>query len=266
MKFVPKPLVETADVSADPRARRLEFPKLILWAAGLLAALFFVGGWIAEGLVGCLTARQEAALFSKFRLPDARPIADLPADLRDKGERLQAVLDRLRQCPDVVPLDYRLSFMEEKKSNAFALPGGGICVTTGFLKTIEDDIALAFVIGHELGHFAGRDHLRGLGRGLSVGIGISLIFGEGSADVLARRVHLLLENRYSRERESAADRFALRVVRERYGTGEGALHLFEMLERQEKLPSWAYMFATHPNPRERIRALRDLAAADQEGR
>lgn len=260
MKFVPRPLDETADVSADPRARRFEFPKLILWAAGLMLALYLAGGWIAEALVGCLTARQEAMLFATFRLPGERPGAELPAALREKAGRLQAVLDRLRQSAEVVPLGYRLSFMEEKSPNAFAVPGGGICVTTGLLAALDDETAFAFVIGHELGHFAGRDHLRGLGRGLVVGIGASLVFGEGGADALASRVHLLLQNRYSRERESAADRFALRVVRERYGTGEGVERLFDLLQQKDALPGWAYMFATHPDPRGRIRALRDQAA------
>lgn len=260
MKFVPRPLVETADVSADPRARRYEFPKLVLWAGGLILALYLAGGWIAEALVGCLSARQEAALFAKFRLPAERPLAELPAEFREKAGRLQVVLDRLRQSPDVVPLGYRLSFIEEKLPNAFAVPGGGICVTTGLLKTLDEETALAFVIGHELGHFAGRDHLRGLGRGLAVGIGVSLLFGEGGADVLASRTHLLLQNRYSRARESAADRFALRVVQERYGTGAGVERLFELLQQKDALPGWAYMFATHPDPRGRIRALRDRTA------
>ena len=37
----------------------------------------------------------------------------------------------------------------------------------GLLENVESENELAFVLGHELGHFRNRDHLRGLGRGIA---------------------------------------------------------------------------------------------------
>ena len=45
--------------------------------------------------------------------------------------------------------------------NAVALPGGNIVVFAGLLKEIKSENELAMILGHELGHFAHRDHLRG---------------------------------------------------------------------------------------------------------
>lgn len=44
----------------------------------------------------------------------------------------------------------------DKVINAFALPGGKICVYTGLLKMIESEDELAVVMGHEIGHVVAR--------------------------------------------------------------------------------------------------------------
>ena len=50
-------------------------------------------------------------------------------------------------------------------------------VTAGLLEKVESENELAFIIGHELGHFRNRDHIRGLGRGLAIGILITAVSG-----------------------------------------------------------------------------------------
>ncbi len=44
--------------------------------------------------------------------------------------------------------------------------GGHILLFQGLLDILKTENSLSFVIGHELGHFKNRDHLRGLGRGI----------------------------------------------------------------------------------------------------
>ena len=46
----------------------------------------------------------------------------------------------------------------------------------GLLAQAESENELMMVLGHELGHFANRDHLRGLGRALLVQIAIAAFF------------------------------------------------------------------------------------------
>ncbi len=263
MKFIPRPLGEAAEVNAPAAARRLEFPKLILWMAAIVAAIYLAAAAAAELLVASMTPRQEAKLFAAYRLPGERPLAELPEEWKARAGGLGEALALLRQSPSVPQLEYRLSFLEEKQPNAFAIPGGGICVTTGLLRALDSGEALAFVIGHELGHFAARDHLRAMGRGLVAAAGISVVFGQSGAEVLAGRAHVLLRNRYSRKREAAADAFALGLIREKSADTAAVEKLFEVLEGSDHLPGWAYMFATHPDPKARVRALQ--AAGMPEG-
>jgi predicted Zn-dependent protease len=47
---------------------------------------------------------------------------------------------------------YRFHVVEAGHINAFALPGGQIFVTTGFLQFVESEAELAAVLGHEISH------------------------------------------------------------------------------------------------------------------
>ena len=175
--------------------------------------------------------------------------------------KARAVLARLTAEPGVPGYNFELVVLPGDEPNAFAIPGGTIGVTRGLLDLLkDDDIALAFVLGHELGHFAHRDQLRGLGRQIGRALLWSLLFGDGGGDILSDQLPTLLDLRHSRAAEAAADRHGLRLVLGTYGTAEGADRLFSWLEAQGASPRWAAMFATHPTPADRIQALRDYAS------
>jgi Zn-dependent protease with chaperone function len=69
-------------------------------------------------------------------------------------------------------------------------------------------------------------------------------------------VHFVMERSYSQEREKNADRFGLELVYGAYGRVEGTDRLFKLLLDGHALPNWAYMFSTHPSPKNRILALK----------
>lgn len=48
--------------------------------------------------------------------------------------------------------DYEVFLVQDDSVNAWAAPGGRVCVTTGLMRFIKDDDELAFVVGHELSH------------------------------------------------------------------------------------------------------------------
>jgi Zn-dependent protease with chaperone function len=63
-------------------------------------------------------------------------------------------------------MQYKIHIIPDPRINAMALPGGNIVVFSALIKETGSENELAFVLAHELGHFANRDHLRGLGRRL----------------------------------------------------------------------------------------------------
>src|SRR5690606_17749204 len=126
---------------------------------------------------------------------------------------------------------------------------------------LDGEIPVAFVLAHELGHFAGRDHLRHFGRRAGRQLAWWLITGTGEGLWLGSRMSGLLDLRHSRSRESAADRFALRLVHRVYGTTEGTDRLFAWLAARDNSPAWLEFLQTHPVPAGRLEHLRHDAAA-----
>jgi len=180
---------------------------------------------------------------------------------------LAQLLNRMaRHWPDN-PYLFEIAIWDEPELNAVALPGGVIAVTNGLLESVESENELAFVLGHELGHFHNRDHLRGLGRGIAfslllVAVGVG---GGGSAVQLASLAGQFAQRDFSRDQEIEADRFGLALLAAEYGHVSGAEAFFEHLpEREGPLEGGlASYFSTHPVNADRVLALR--AAAGEMG-
>ena len=251
MKFTQKSLGDAANISTGREGALRDYRRIFLFVlVGLV--LMNLAVWAAvEIAVRFISFEQEAAMFGGLFWADEDENDD-PA-LRP----FQEVFDVIRTHPDVPPIKFRLRRMESKDPNAFAVIGGVIAVTDGLIEAIEEDeIAIAFLLGHELGHFHNRDHLRGAGRALLLAGCQRVFFPYGGGDLVGGMTHAAIVTAYSRKQEEEADRFGLRLVYETYGSTDGAIRLFELLDDERRLPEWAYMFTTHPGPQTRIQRLR----------
>lgn len=243
---------ETADISARKGSDLLEFGKLAALTVLLCVVLYFLLGLAVDFAVTRISVEREQRLFADFPdLPSRRMTAEEQAQLLPLFERLQT-------GPGVQPLEYQLLVLDQEEPNAFAFPGGTIGVSAGLLLAVEGDIELAFVLAHELGHFHNRDHLRGMGRALGIGILSAVLFGNDVSALTGIPV-LVMGSRYSRKQETRADEFALELIHEEFGTTEGFDRLFRQLDKKREDPDWVEMLSTHPLPARRIEHLRGYA-------
>lgn len=175
-----------------------------------------------------------------------------------RHQALQPLVDRLAGHWSDNPYDLQVGLVEEPRPNAFAVPGGVILVTTGLLARTESENEVAFVLAHEIGHFAARDHLRRLGRGLLFAWVVGH-FGGGVAPV--DLVEQITARGFDRHQEAAADRFGLALVAALYGHVAGALDFFQRLPDATAGAAGdvAAYFSTHPVTRARLDGLRALA-------
>ncbi len=257
MKVINKPLKKTSDISSARGTAINEFWKLAVSAVILLVVLFFLTGFLVDIIVTRISFETEERLFSAFPIPETNPET---SDYAVRFKTAHGILEALKAGENVPPLNYSLVLMEHENPNAFAFPGGTIGITSGLLDVLSDDIEIAFVLGHEMGHFHHRDHLRGMGRAIGFSILKSVIFGNSiGGGSFGDIMNLVLQRRYSQENEKKADRFSLKLIHSLYGKVDGTQHLFKILKAQEKIPGWAYMLATHPSPEERINDLEKYA-------
>jgi len=251
VKIVNRQPAETADASSNRGQMWRELRRLTLYAALLVVGVYYFIGLTVDLMVPAISPEREVALFSRWN-PGGAPTPEKTARLQPAQE----ILDQLVLDPAVPKLPYRLTLIENPKPNAFAFPGGVIGLTSGLLDILDNPTALTFVLGHELGHFQQRDHLRGLGRAIGVSVTFSILFGGemGNQQFANTFVHILSRS-YSRDQEEGADRFGLGLVFRLCKKTDGCDQLFKILQEKNEIPEWAYMLSTHPAPEHRIELL-----------
>ncbi len=230
----------------------------ILFSGLLVFALvvYFALGQLIDYSVRHLSAEQEKAL--SLSLGSEWFARDLPK----RSAPIQTMVDRL--VNDCAPVPYKIKIVVVKNEaiNAAALPGGVVLVFTGLLDKMRSENELAFVLGHELGHFNNRDHLKGMGRLLVLLVGSVFLLGpDNAAGNLALSSLNLAETGFSRGQESEADKFALEALHCRYGHVGGATDFFDtMIKEESGLKLFNHFFASHPDSQKRIEAMNNKAA------
>lgn len=261
MRYEPKLPDDRVNVSPTHPLREAAF-LLGGVVAVVLVFVVFVATTI-DLIVPRLPPGLEMSLFAPSWLPDS--IGDDQEDepVRSKRIWLQAMVERMAGHWEENPYVFRVVVLERGEPNALAFPGGWIAVTESLLEQAESENEVAFVVGHELGHFRNRDHLRGLGRGLALSLATTWIgaSGAGEAARLAELAGILAERGFSREQERDADVFGLQLVHAEYGHVAGADDFFARMggvdgDRDGTLSSY---LSTHPVNDERVETLHEEA-------
>lgn len=250
MKYTPKQLATNHNISHTHPLKELSW---LLGGLALLVSLaFLILSWAADWLIERTSVESEVQLLSHFNSQmkmESHPGLQL---------RLDALLAEL---PDTSPLksySFEVFLIEDDKTiNAVALPGGTILVYSGLLNKMASENELAMVLSHELGHFRHRDHLRGLGRGLSLALLSALLFGDQSGVTeFISAAFLTAQANYSREQEARADEFALDLLAKRYGHAGGATDFFKKMAEENQ--SQHDFLSTHPALLKRVKAIENM--------
>ena len=247
MKFTPKQLSENVNVSkTHPLAELFWLLGGLLLVTGICFVLLGAGAdWAAAKAPISVENWLGKQALGQFPAQENLPLK----------QRLHALLDQLPADSPLHQYNFRVFLAETDEVNALALPGGNIVVFSGLLKQLESENELAMILTHELGHFAHRDHLRGLGRGLGLAVATVLFLGEdNSASNLISNALLTFQVRYSQTQESAADQFGLDLLVQRYGHAGGSSDFFARMAETAG-SSLPYLLASHPHPQKRIDAL-----------
>ena len=257
MKFVPKRLEKTADVSRGVASWQ-SFLKNVVSVVIVLGLGYLLLGALGELLAGTIPDRWEARLFSPPE-PDVRASEELA--------HADEIFQRLLGAPGFRPLPYRLFLVSMSEPNAFAVPGGAVGVTQGLLDDLESDAGLALILGHELGHHQARHPLKRIGRMLVFSVARALLFGAHDASLVDRSL-AIADSSYSRRQERQADAFGLRLVHDVYGHTEESLEFFERIRTEQGTAEvrWAAFLHSHPLTVDRIADLRALQIVLDEDR
>ncbi len=166
--------------------------------------------------------------------------------------------------------EFTFRVLDSPVVNAFALPGGYVYVTRGLMAHLNNEAQLAVVVGHEIGHVAGRHAsqralTQTLGQVAVIGgsiLGQELLGlpGESLLNLSSQAAQLLFMS-YSRDHERESDRLGVEYsAKKNYVAAEGAEFFTSLRRISEKAgQSIPNMLSTHPNPGEREQTIPRLA-------
>jgi len=191
-----------------------------------------------------LGAQSDAAIVNQYGLLDDPA---MEAYVEQIGERMVPISHRPQ-------LDFHFRVLDDPVVNAFALPGGYIYITRGILGYLNDEAALAGVIGHEIGHVTAKHGVQQYTQQTLLGVGLAVgsVFNQTVANLAGTAGQLLLL-KYGRDDERESDRLGVEYATKLGYDTDGMAEFFQTLGRLSgdaggRLPSWA---STHPDPGER---------------
>ncbi len=251
MRFVPKPLNKTADVSRGKSDRKTVLKNV------LSVIIFFAAAYIILGLVGVGLSEFIPDAWERQLASSSTALSNREDEDRSSLQEAEVILTELTEGVPLRDLNYRLFLFDLDTPNAVALPGGGVGLSPPLLETLETKEGLAFVIAHELGHHQYRHILRRLGRVLMISVVAALTLSNYDLSPLEASI-AIAENGYSRKQEREADEFALGLVFSKYGNAVDALEFFAAMLEESDEPLWQKYLGTHPITEDRIRRMQEL--------
>lgn len=232
------------------------------------------------------------ALFLRFGIPPlARHAAFAlpPAAEKSMGREALATLDRLLMKPSNLPKErrdelsalfrrvagsdgdaagYRLEFRSCPAigANAFALPSGIVIITDDLVGLSRQDVEIAAILAHELGHIRGRHILRHVLQSSSTALIMATLTGDllSITSLAATLPTVLVDASYSRAFEREADDAAMVWMKSAGVPPRSYAEILARLQAQLDVkqgkgaggtdPVRNYL-STHPDTGERIRRI-----------
>jgi beta-barrel assembly-enhancing protease len=173
----------------------------------------------------------------------------LNAYLRDLVCKLEASV-----CKEL-----RVYLIHAPAFNASMAPNGLMLIYTGLLLRVENEAQLAFVLGHEIGHYRAKHSLalyRSAKRTANILQTLGLAFG-GTAQLLAALPAEAMLYKYSRDFEREADQFGFSaLLAQGYAPGEPGRSFTQLLKEEKVRDQFRLSaFASHPPTAERAEQL-----------
>jgi predicted Zn-dependent protease len=245
----------------------------------IVSATFATPAYAQLGGLGGIANKARQAQDAKQKLDDLtfseaeeRTIGeDVSAKLRTRFGVVQdpavhkyvtLVGTALAQKSDRPALAWTFIVLDTDGVNAFAAPGGFVHITRGALGLIKNEGELAGVLGHEIGHVTRKHTINAIRKSNAVKIGADAASTRAAfMGAVANAAYAnVIENAFDRGDEMDADKVSVELTQKAvYAAGTLADFLTRLDDRNKDMPTRNGMFASHPDTKIRIDAIRKLA-------
>ena len=173
---------------------------------------------------------------------------------------VQEIVDKLKPHASIPELKFKVTVVEDKDINAFALPGGQIVVFTGLIKEAKSAEQIAGVLAHEMSHATLRHGIERVSQSLGIVAAIQIMVGDvgGLVALGAQVAQTSILTSYSRAAETEADLEGARMLNAAKIDPKAMADFFEMLkEKMGDLPDAMAWISTHPQHETRVQSIQN---------
>jgi beta-barrel assembly-enhancing protease len=219
-----------------------------------------------------MTQVEEVAL-GEALVRQIVPTMGIPLSGRPMERYLDAIVQRLVRANGIdasTPYRFKVHLVHSDEPDAFAAPGGRIVVTTGILRLVKSEAAIATILAHEIGHVVARhgsqnmvrselvqELLTSLGVAAGDDIGAQVAVVRGALDLKSAMLS------FSRDQEYQSDGLGVRFAARAGYDARGVEEMADFLQSIDGHLSFDDADADHPSPLGRRLVL--FAAARQHG-
>lgn len=232
--------------------RLIKFFAVILFL--LAAAYFWLVPLLAERLAKRVSVSYEEQLGEGM-------FDEMKTSFTMDGIKTAYINDFFRELDIHSKYNIRITVVKEDLANAFALPGGNIVVYDKILAGMNSYEDLAALLSHEFTHVNEKHTTRSLFRQMASSLFLSIIMGDVGTmgNAIISNADNLKNLSYSRKLEKEADMNGLKLLSERKIDCNGFIHLFQMLENEEKKMDDrpAEWISSHPDLERRINYIQE---------
>jgi beta-barrel assembly-enhancing protease len=204
---------------------------------------------------------DEAGLWLQMDKAEAQ-LANAPERVRDPA--LQKYLDTLTcKLADDLCKDIRVYVVRQPYLNAFMAPNGMMVVFTGTLLRAQNEAQLAFVLGHEIGHYRSRHSLENWRHQKNVMTGLSLIGNVNAVTAVVTLGAFAELASFSRAQETQADTLGLNALKRLGLDTQAPGQMWAAAYEEERVNPKGFLsgiFASHPATLERRDRLQKLGS------
>jgi beta-barrel assembly-enhancing protease len=222
----------------------------ILAALILIAYIWFVP-WLGERVAMNFSKDLEISMGEQMY---KATISNFKID-----ERKTEMVNRFyKQLNFNVDYPIKITVVESAGVNAFAMPGGYLVVYDAILEKMKTPEELAAMLGHEASHVELKHVLRGIFRRLARKMFLALVFGNdgGIVNVVVDNADEMKNLEYSRDSETEADTYGLKLMAKSGLDMEGMIRLMELLDRESTGVKINSLLRTHPEIADRIKNIK----------
>lgn len=242
MKYTPK--LPDASVNVSKNNIVFELLKYLLGSFIFIISIYFSLTFISNIIIENLSPNQEEKILNLLSFDYSKI---------DDDKKLTAMANKLIKCSDLKQTIH-VKILESEEENAFAMLGGNIMVTSQLLKNAKNDSELYFILGHELGHYINKDHLKGMGNAI-IAMFLST-FIPTDIDFISNFSFNVSNSSYSKKQELMSDKVGLDLMYCALGNVNSVTSFFERIQSNEN--KWLYLLGSHPDSQSRIKHLERL--------